>query len=81
MPNIPSVQIQRSRRSSYGDTPALSLAGGLLLGLFVGILVAAILIGRSSDEDTANARQTGITLLPNQDSESGEDTRSAASTG
>lgn len=69
-PSMPSIEVRkRVRRDSRDDSPMLSLAGGLLLGLFVGIIVAVVLISRSEDEESSSGRHTGITLLPQHDGE------------
>ncbi len=82
-PDVPSLrEIRvpgRSKRSASQDSPLLSLAGGLLLGLLVGIVVAFVLIARGENEDASSQRQTGITLLPEQSEESRAS--STASTG
>jgi len=70
LPSRPKIDVRkRVARDSGGDTPMLSLAGGLLLGLFVGVIVAVILVSRSEDDDASSARHTGITLLPHRDGE------------
>lgn len=72
---------KRVSRDTGGDTPMLSLAGGLLLGLLVGVVVAVILISRGEGEGAAQARPTGITLLPAQGEEASEHGESATVTG
>lgn len=83
LPSKPSLDIRkRVSRDTSGDTPLLSLAGGLMLGLFVGIIVAVILISRSEDEESSSARHTGITLLPQHDGEDSPETdKSVVGTG
>lgn len=82
LPSKPSLNVRKRVSRDSGDSPMLSLAGGLLLGLFVGIIVAVVLISRSEDEESSSARHTGITLLPQQEGE-GESPgdKSAAVTG
>ncbi len=82
LPSAPALDVRkRVSRDTGGDTPLLSLAGGLLLGLFVGIIVAVILISRSEDEESSSARHTGITLLPHQGSDAASEEPSTAVTG
>jgi len=70
LPERPQLDVRkRVSRDSSSDTALLSLAGGLLLGLFVGIVVAVILISRTEDEEGSSARHTGITLLSHRDGE------------
>jgi hypothetical protein len=82
LPKVPEVRVpKRLSRDTGGDTPFLSLTGGLLLGLVVGMIVAAILLSRRDEGSTASQRQTGITLLPNQDGDDTNRSRSAISSG
>lgn len=82
LPKSPKLNVRkRVSRDRSGDTPLLSLAGGLLLGLFVGIVVAVILISRGDNEDAWHARHTGITLLPHQNEDEAAGDTSAAGTG
>ena len=82
LPARPSLDLRkRVSQDSSGDTPLLSLAGGLLLGLVVGMIVAVILISRSEDDDSSSARHTGITLLPSQDGGQSIEDESATGTG
>jgi hypothetical protein len=72
----------RLRRETGGDTPRLSFAGGLLLGLLVGIVVAGILLNRRDEEAVERRRPTGITLLPHRKGEEARpESRSSAVTG
>lgn len=81
LPSAPDINVpRRLSRETSTESPALSLAGGLLLGLLVGIVVAVILIARSEDEESASARQTGITLLPHREGEE-DQTEQASSAG
>ena len=82
LPTRPALNLRkRVSQDSSGDTPWLSLAGGLLLGLVVGMIVAVILISRSEDDDSSGARHTGITLLPSQDGDQSIEDESATGTG
>jgi len=83
LPSRPQLDIRkRVSRDSSADTPMLSLAGGLLLGIFVGIVVAVILISRNDGDESSSARHTRITLLPQRDGESeATEDKSAAETG
>lgn len=81
LPSAPDIDVrQRLSRDTGTESPALSLAGGLLLGLLVGIVVAVILIARNDGEEASMARQTGITLLPHHEGE-GESPEKASSAG
>ncbi|MEZ4522582.1 MAG: hypothetical protein R3A46_13195 [Thermomicrobiales bacterium] len=77
---MPDLDVRRriSRDSGSSESPMLSLAGGLLLGLLVGIVVAVLLIARNEEEGASSERQTGITLLtdhgPDDQSSSSEST-------
>jgi hypothetical protein len=84
LPELPELRVpKRVSRDSSGDTPFLSLTGGLLLGLLVGVIVAGILIGRRHDGDSASQRQTGIKLLLSNEEIGDADSsvRSAINTG
>jgi hypothetical protein len=76
LPSLPEVHVpRRLQRDTRGDTPRLSFAGGMLLGLFVGVVVAAILLNRRDDSAVERRRPTGITLLPHR---RGEDSKQEA---
>lgn len=81
LPAIPEVHLpRRQARDTSGDTPFLSMTGGLLLGLVVGMIVAAILLSRREDGAGETRRPTGITLLPNQNGGESPRSRPAAGT-
>jgi len=80
LPAMPEVHLpRRQTRDTSGDTPFLSLTGGLLLGLVVGMIVAAILLNRRENGASGTRRPTRITLLPNQ--EGGDQPRSRSTAG
>ena len=82
LPARPALDLRkRVTHDTGGDTPLLSLAGGLLLGLVVGMIVAVILISRSEDDEPSSARHTGITLLSSQDGDQPAEDESATGTG
>ena len=82
LPDRPNLYLRkRVAQDTSSDTPWLSLAGGLLLGLVVGMIVAVILISRGEDDESSNARHTGITLLPSQDDDQVAGDESATGTG
>jgi hypothetical protein len=83
LPSRPHLNVRkRMSRDNSADTPMLSLAGGLLLGIFVGIVVAVILISRNDGDESSSARHTRITLLPHREGEAeASEGKSAAGTG
>lgn len=83
LPDLPEVHLPRKlTRDTRGDTPRLSFAGGVLLGLLVGIVVAGILLNRRDEDAVERRRPTGITLLPHRKGEEAQPaSRSSAVTG
>lgn len=83
-PELPELHMpRRLTRDTRGDTPRLSFAGGVLLGLLVGIVVAGILLNRRDEDAVERRRPTGITLLPHRRGEEAQpaSSRSSAVTG
>lgn len=61
---LPSRDHPAAMLDVHQDSASLSFAGGLLLGLLVGIVVVLVLTLRSDSGTEPHVRQTGIKLLP-----------------